>query len=316
MFLLFKKREISDYISDTFNFFKFFGKHFFKNYFIINSGFLLLLGAVLYWLLLIDFNVIYDANLWDSHLEYMISCFSNSTVFFWSCVGIGSLLFLLLSLFNLSYPVLYFKLVSENNGSHITLNDLFSSFQQNFLKILKFSMGFIFILCPIIMLLALVLFILCLIIIGFPLFVITVPTLFTFISLSFYAYLLEEKGFFESLKQAYDLLIEDFWSVLCTTFIMMVIAHIVQGFVTMGFYFSAVIIFVTAAIGDSIFHAKSFQFSSTMIFFMTAAFMILITLGTIFSNIIMISQGIIYSSLGEKSEKIPVQTELIENSNE
>jgi len=49
---------------------------------------------------------------------------------------------------------------------------------------------------------------------------------------------------------------------------------------------------------------------------MTAAFMILITLGTIFSNIIMISQGIIYSSLGEKSEKIPVQTELIENSNE
>ena len=48
MFQLFKERNFSDYINDTFLFFKVQGKHFFKSYFTINGPFLLIAVVLIY----------------------------------------------------------------------------------------------------------------------------------------------------------------------------------------------------------------------------------------------------------------------------
>ena len=48
MFQLYKKRDFNELVSDTFDFFKIHGKNYFKNYFIINGGFLLILVVLLY----------------------------------------------------------------------------------------------------------------------------------------------------------------------------------------------------------------------------------------------------------------------------
>ena len=51
MFQVFKKRDFSQLVGDTFSFFKLEGKNYFKNYFIINGGLLLILVVALYFLI-------------------------------------------------------------------------------------------------------------------------------------------------------------------------------------------------------------------------------------------------------------------------
>ena len=48
MFQLYKKRDFSELVGDTFGFFKLEGKNYFKNYFIINGSLLLLLVVIIY----------------------------------------------------------------------------------------------------------------------------------------------------------------------------------------------------------------------------------------------------------------------------
>ena len=48
MFQLYKKRDFSALVGDTFGFFKLEGKNYFKNYFTINGGLLLLLVVIIY----------------------------------------------------------------------------------------------------------------------------------------------------------------------------------------------------------------------------------------------------------------------------
>src|SRR6478736_5390095 len=56
MFQLFKKRNFSELVGDTFTFFKIQGKHYYRNYFIINGGFLLVLLVLVYLMMNIFFD--------------------------------------------------------------------------------------------------------------------------------------------------------------------------------------------------------------------------------------------------------------------
>ena len=63
MFELYKKRQLGDYIIDTFSFFKTFGKHFFKIFFIINGAFLLIVGTLVFFFLKSNFQAIFNESL-------------------------------------------------------------------------------------------------------------------------------------------------------------------------------------------------------------------------------------------------------------
>lgn len=311
MFELFKKRELGDYIIDSFTFFKTFGKHFFKIFFIINTGMLLVTGALMYWFLKINFRFLFNDNLKGVPTDYLLKYFNNNYPLLIAVVVLFVLILLIVSLFNSSYPILYLKLIAEKNTNDFTAKDILSAFKQNIWKMFKFSFGLVFILFPVLVVTVLLLFFLCFVLIGFPLLIIAIPALFTFINFSFYSYLIQEKSFFQSLNHAYILLKKDFWAIIGATFIVMVIIQMIQGSITLFFYFVGIFIFLGTVLVNPNFDVKPVEDSPILLFTISLIFIILLAISTIFNNILVINQGIIYYSLDTENKTSTTDIDLI-----
>ncbi|MCD0471667.1 hypothetical protein [Flavobacterium sp. JAS] len=315
MFELFKKRQLGDYIVDTFSFLKVFGKHFFKIFFIINGAFLIIVAALVYWFLKISFQAASNNNLLQNESNFL-HYFNDNHGALVGFIVVFSIVILVLSLFNSSYPILYLKLVAKKNNNDFSIDDLLKTFRQNIWKIIKFCIGLIFLVTPVLIVLIILLFLLCFVIVGFPLLLTAIPTLFTWVNFSFYIYLTEEKSFFQSLNQAHLLLKQDFWSTIGATFLVLIMIQMIQGSITMFFYFIGIFFFFATAIGNPNFDVTPFEGSPILIIFITLIFVLLLTLGNIFNNMIMINQGIMYYSLRGKEETSTREIELIGTNNE
>jgi len=314
MFELYKKRELGDYISDTFGFFKSFGKHFFKIFFIINGAFLLITGALVYWFLRVNFQFLSHNNTSDPN--QVLSYFDNQYPIIIGCIAIFAFVVLVLSLFNSAYPILYLQLIEKNKTNDFTLEEIMTSFKQNLWKIIKFCIGMIFIVIPVLFIAIIIMFLLCFIIVGIPLILISIPAFFTWINLSFYSYLTEDKGFFESINHAYLLLKQNFWNTIATTFIVMMMMQMIQASITMVFYFAGIFIFFISAISTSDFETKPFEGSPLLLAFISLIFVLIFALSYIFNNALMVNQGIIYYSLGADDKTSNRDIELIGIDNE
>lgn len=315
MFELFKKRQLGDYIVDSFTFFKAFGKHFFKIFFVINAGMLLVAGALMYWFLKINFNVLSNDTLQKTNPNQVLDYLGNSPVIIVFTI-IAVIIIVLMSLFNSAYPILYLKLIAEKSSNNFTSTEILATFRQNIWKILKFTIGLVFIIFPILFIAIIALFFLCFILVGIPLIIVAIPTLFTWINLSFYTYLSEEKSFFQSLNHAHLLLKEDFWTTIGASFIVMIMMQMVQASITMFFYFVGIFAFLFFAIANPDFEKSSFQVSPIIIILITLVFLIILVLSNIFNNILVINQGIIYYSLGSEDRIANTEIESIGSNNE
>lgn len=315
MFELFKKRQLGDYIVDSFSFFKAFGKHFFKIFFVINAGMLLVAGALMYWFLKINFNVLSNDTLQKTNPNQVLDYFGNSPVIIIFTI-IAVIIIVLISLFNSAYPILYLKLIAEKSSNDFTATEILATFRQNIWKILKFTIGLVFIIFPVLFIAIIALFFLCFVLVGIPLIIVAIPTLFTWINLSFYTYLSEEKSFFQSLNHAHLLLKEDFWTTIGASFIVMIMMQMVQASITMFFYFVGIFAFLFFAIANPDFEKSSFQVSPIIIILITLVFLIILVLSNIFNNILVINQGIIYYSLGSEDRIANTEIESIGSNNE
>lgn len=316
MFELLKKRGLSEYISDTFTFFKIFGKHFFKNYIIINGGFLLILCVLMYFLFKVYFEVLFSVSGAPSG-SYFLEYFNNNFGIFIGSIILFGVLIIILSLLNIAYPILYLQLIEEKGGSDFTTSDIILLLKQNTGRLLKFFIGSVFILFPIMIISFVIFFLLCFILIGIPLIMIAMPAFVAWGHLSLYTYLTEKTRFFESLKKGFSLLKQEFWSVTGTTFIMLMLIQIVQGFITMIPYMIGMILFFTSAKASEFNVSQPDGFSSLGIF-ITVIFLFTIILSYLFNNLIIVNQGIIYYSLREENENLTSvsQIDLIGTDNE
>lgn len=316
MFELYKKRELGDNIVDTFTFFKIFGKHFFKIFFIINGVFLLVMGILVYWFLKINFQVVFDNNLGEAKPNYLLNYFNDSYGFLAGFIVLFVLIILVLALFNSSYPIVYLKLIEKNKTNDFTLNDVITGFRQNLWKILKFCIGLIFIIVPVLFISIVLMFLLCFVLIGFPLLLIAIPTFFTWVNFCFYSYLTEEMSFFQSINHAYHLVKENFWTTIGTTFLVMIIVQMIQGSITMFLYFIGIFVFFISALGNPNFDVKPFDGSPILLIFISLLFILIFALSNIFSNMMTVNQGIIYYSLGAEDKMSTSEIELIGTDNE
>lgn len=315
MFELYKKRQLGDYIVDSFSFFKTFGKHFFKIFFIINAGMLLITGALMYWFLTLNFQFLSNDTVEKANPNQFLDYLGSSpAILAFTIVSI--IILVLVSLFNSAYPILYLKLIAQQNNNDFTAKEILKSFRQSIWKIFKFTIGLVFIVMPALFILIIALFFLCFVLVGIPLIILAIPTLFTFINLSFYSYLTEDRSFFESLNHAYLLVKEDFWSTIGASFIVMIIIQMVQASITMFFYFVGIFAFIFFAIANPDFEKSSFQVSPIIIILLTIVFVLILVLSTIFNNILVINQGIIYYSLGSENKISTTEIESIGSNNE
>lgn len=292
MFQLFKERNFSDYINDTFGFFKTCGKHFFKLYFIINGSLLLIATALIYFLTKIYFEFL-SSSLSGTGMnqDYMGDYFSTNAGLFFSVMIGAVLLMLLITILQYAFPVVYLDLYDARKGKGFEVKDVLNALKKRGWKIIKFVIGGIFIIFPVLCIVMGLNVLLCFLIIGFPLFLLTVPALMSWINLSFYYYMNSEESFFSALGDAFETIKGQFWPIVFSTLVTFVIYYVISTVITMIPYFIGIAsMFTTLENGN-----PEESFSSLGI--MMAAVMVISTLSSfILNNLILINQGMIYYS--------------------
>lgn len=300
MFTLFKSRDFGEYVSDTFQFFKVTGKHYLKNYFTISGIMLILLVLVSYFLFQVYFDFFLNFGRTNSNSNYLESYISHNIPII---IVIALFLFIfmvLLSMLNYSIPVIYLDLYDKNKGDNFGTKEILTQFKANFGRVFLFFLGTILLITPLLMVLFVVLLLLCFIIIGIPLLLFAIPTAFSWITLSFFEYLNNKKGFFESLGDGFRHIRRQYFPIVGSSMIIYIMIQISMSVFTLIPYGFGVASVFTATENPS--HAG--DTFSTMKIMMTIVMVVSILMSFILNNLLMVNQGLVYYSRKEIDENI------------
>lgn len=301
MIQLFKIRNFSDYFSDTISFFKASGKHFFKNYFIINGGFMMLLVAMIYFVVKFYIDAL-TANVgvnMNAKVNSFETFFEQNIAIFIIFIVIFVVLITILSILNFAFPILYLDLFQKNNGNNFDTKQIIVALKNNVGRLLLFALGTIFVYLPFFAIIIGVCIMLCFIIIGFPLLMVILPALYSWISIAFYDYLTKKSSFFEAFSVGLQAVKTDFWAIIGGTFLMIIIVQVLQTVVTLIPYFIGIAYYFFSADHLATNQSKVLSFLSII---MTIVFVISTIAGYIANNLLVVAQGMMYYSSREKLE--------------
>ncbi len=306
MFQLFKKRTFSDYISDTFTFFKENGKHFFTHYFIINGVLLLILLALSYFLFKVYFEVIFS-SIGTGAPNFLEDYFNNNIGLIIGIFFIFMIVFLFVSLISYSYPIIYLQLFAKKKGTDFDTREIIQLMKAKLGKMivfflvligLSFTVGFLFLA---------IIFALMFIIIGIPLAIILIPALIAMVQISYYDYLNEEIGVLEAFGRGFAKLKQNFWPISGATIIMYIIIQTVSTiFIAIPYIFGMVQLFTDVQSQGSP-SAETFSVFGIM---MVIVMCISILASFILNNLLIVNSGIIYYSLKDQNEDISILSDI------
>lgn len=304
MFQLYKKRGFSEFVSDTFDFLKQEGKCYFKNYFIINGGLLLLLVVSLYFLMKVYFESIFASigNTNNNPNALVTNLMNNMGVF----IGLGIFSFviiILVSLINYSFPVSYLKLMETN--TEITTATILNTMKEKVGRTILFFLASLITIVPIFIIIGVIVILLCFIIIGIPLMFVVFPALISWSILSYFDYMSTENGFIQSLGNGFDTLKKRFWPIVGSTVIMYIIVQIIVGITSMIPYSIAM-----ANVYTGIETGNTQDSFSTITIVMTIIIAVSVLFNYTLQNLIFINQGIIYYSVKEENENISIKSDI------
>ena len=162
IFELYKKRDLSANFSDTTAFFKTFGKHYFKNYLVINGIFLMILVVLIYFFSKVYMEVIFSGiSNPQNNTNNIMAYFNNNMILIAGGFVLAFLLIVILSMLSVSFPVIYMKLVEKTNGNAFTTPEIINGLKSNIGKMIVFFLGSIFIITPLAIVVFVLLFLLC-----------------------------------------------------------------------------------------------------------------------------------------------------------
>lgn len=296
MMQFYKKRDFGALISDTFNFVKFYGKNYFKNYFVINGLLLILMAVLVFFGFKNFFSLIFEgiggnsASIGRYFLENIMQIIFTFLFIF--------LVFILISVVNYSYPVLYLKRLTETGNKNITVDEIMSDVKKNIGKIFKLFLGFVFIIIPLYLAVYGLSYTVTYRIQGlyFLLFVFLTPVMTNVVNFLIYDYFNRGKGFFSSLSYAIRSQFSyqqynqksPFWKYWGTTMIL----YILQQVVAYALAFILVFIIILSL-------GLSLNMSSAETFYITLgltvmAYPLIIIISLIMSNFISLCSGLMY----------------------
>ena len=297
MMQFYKKRDFGALISDTFNFVKLYGKNYFKNYFVINGLLLILMVVLVFFGFKNIFSLIFEgigggnsASIGRYFLENIVQIIFTFLFIF--------LVFILISVVNYSYPVLYLKRLIETGNKNIAVDEIMSDVKKNIGKISKLFLGFVFIVFPLYLAVYGLSYTMTYRIQGlyFLLVIFLTPVVTNVVNFLIYDYFNREKGFFSSLSYAIRSQFSyqeynqksPFWKYWGTT----VILYILQQVVAYTFAFILVFIIILSL-------GLSLNMSSAETFYITLgltvmAYPLIIIISLIMSNFISLCSGFMY----------------------
>jgi len=295
----YKKREFGTLVGDTFQFFKEYGKNYFKNFFLIN-GFLLIILVALFVFGYREFFMQLLGGNTGGNSYFMEQYFENN---------VGMLVFLVIAFFILaaavaivsySFPIFYLKRVSENGNVPVKSDEILSDIKSNLGRIFTLLAGLIFIVTPAFLVIFSISYVLVLIVIGIFLLFLVIPASVNAINFLMYDYLQTKKGFFESLSFAiraqfsYKTLNQKspFWKYWGTTAVIYFIIYIVTSiftFVPMLIYFGGL---YTVPSRNGGFEQNPFDGTMGILFFLIYGVSMLVSF--VMMNLLLVASGLMY----------------------
>ncbi|MFP2996015.1 hypothetical protein ABN763_08890 [Spongiivirga sp. MCCC 1A20706] len=298
---LFKSRDFSSFFSDTFDFVKFNGKHFFKNYLIINGIFLLILMTFAYFFSKFYANLmtstIYGGG--QSEVENFIDNYGPTAIVL---LFVFIIFAIIAAVVNYSFTPIYFKLYEENGGTSFTSKEVFNKLKANFGKLIIYVLVSIFLLAiPAIIATSIGVFIVAITIVGMLLIpaVIAIPMLFFHSTLM--EYIRGERGIFDSIGYSFSVLGNKFMHAIGCLGILVLMYYVVQvGFSLIQTLFTGAGIYTMTPeaqmdIADS---------STIMIIILLVSYIISFVIQTFCGLILQINQSLIFYTYKEETEHI------------
>jgi len=295
----YQERSFGSLISDTFNFFKIFGKNYFKNYFALSGALLLIFVLVFIFGYRELFMQLFSGNA-NGESYILEDYFNNNFGMLMLVSAIVFVLFLALGLVMFTFPVFYMKRASE--GQHdIKTDELFSDMKKNIGKFLIYLLGLTFILIPMFTVAMVISSFLMIIIIGFFLLLLLTPAFLNIITMTLYDYLNTNRGFFGSLSYTmrvqlgnmFDSRKAKFWKYWGSTIIMYLIIYSLSLIFTMIPYFIMTFwLFTDYNAGSQI--DSSEIFSGTMGILIFSLYGISILVSSILYNLLAVNAGLMY----------------------
>jgi hypothetical protein len=238
MMQFYKKRDFGTFVSDSFAFFKLYGKNYFKNFILLNGLLLILMVVVIVLGFREFFGMILGSNI-NGQSYYFEQFFTDNLGLL---IISGILLFIIstaLMTINFLFPVFYMKRIAEGN-KEVKTDDILSDFKTNLKKVFTIYFGLTFLMMPVATILFGFSYLLIFFIIGIVLVLFVAPTLFNVITFLCYDYFNGNRGFFESLSYAIRSQFSypngressPYWKYWGATIIMGILLYLVIGFFT------------------------------------------------------------------------------------
>lgn len=311
----YKKREFGSFISDSFNFFKLYGRNYFKSYLLINGLVLILMVAVAIFGYKEIFAQIFASNL-GGESYYFEQYFSDNAGML---IGIGILTFLLLMILMIVsylYPVFYLKRIAQG-AEKIKTDEILSDFKKNAGKIAKLCIGLTFIVAPLAFFVIGFSYILIFLIIGIFLIFLIYPTIFNVVTFLMYDYFNSDRKFFESLSYSIRSQFSypngreksPYWKYWGGSIVMITIISIISSiftYIPLIFFYGSVL----TSTPDGKFEENPFTGALGLIFFVFYGISMLLSF--ILSNLMYVNAGLMYydsrTDLHQKVELAEIDT--------
>jgi hypothetical protein len=304
---LYKQRDFSAFFSDTFEFIRQNGKHFFKHFFILNGFFILILAALSYVFsefflrdLFSDFGLGGSSGSLDSILN------GNPVLFIGliACMVIVGLFFAVISY---TYTPIYFRLYEKTETTNFSIKELVNSFKDNAGKIILFLiLGFLMLLVLIIPIIitGIVLSITIVGILLLPLLIALIAGLYNMTLLEFINQ--NKKSFFDCFGYVWKLITSKFWHAVGCMGIFYLMSYVVQlaiGLIQSGFNLAG-----SLTIPDNVMVEEN----TGMIYIVLSIILFIISflVGTVLNCILQINQSIVYFGLKEELENVNMKSEI------
>jgi len=297
---LVKERKFGNLISDTFTFFKEYGKNYFKNYFVLNGALLLLFVLIFvfgyreFFMQMMNANVNGDTYFFQTYFQ------DNGAMLILGVVIFGILL-LAVSIVMYTFPVLYMKRIAETGDNNIKPDQMLGDIRKNIGKFFIFLLGMLFIVAPLTLVLMMLSSFLMIIIIGFFLFILLMPAFINVVNFTLFDYFTTNRGFFNSLSYAmrvnfanmFDSKKAKFWRYWASTVIMFILIYIVLTIFTLVPYMIMVFGFLTVPdMGTSQNPAE--MFSGVMGIFLFVIYGVSILVSFTLNNLMFVQAGLQY----------------------
>lgn len=291
MMQFYKKRDFGALVSDTLNFFKLYGKNYFKNYLTLNGGIIILLVVVIvigfgdFFKQAFGSNTNGEAYLFQDYFQQNQGLLIGASV-------LSIILIILLSLISYSFPVLYMKRLAETGNSKVTMNEMIEDMKKNLKKFFIFFIGSVFMLTPLFIFAFIISSFLMIILIGFLLILACIPVMVNIINFTLFNMYNTNDGFFSSIGKAFRIQFsKDFWKYIGSTFIIYLLINVVTtifAFIPMMFLYGYILTTVSTtpdAIGSD---------SSFFMILMAIVYAVSIACTIVLNNLIYVNAGFMY----------------------